>query len=95
VTDFVFAHGAGGILAACVGVVPCPISAKLSVGRTTVAMTKPELVGGNELGYVLFSPTSQGRALLTRAAGNQLGVRVQLSYGTNVASGQIALVQFS
>lgn len=94
VTDFVFAHGAGGILAACVGVVPCRIGAKLSVGRTTLATTKPELVGGNELGYVLFSPTPQGRALLVRAAGNQLGVRVQLTYGTAVASGQIALVQF-
>jgi hypothetical protein len=95
VTDFVFARGAGGILAGCVGVVPCPISAKLSIGRTTIATTKPELVGGNELGYVLFSLTRQGRSLLTHAAGNQLGVRLQLTSGTSAASGQIALVQFS
>jgi hypothetical protein len=94
ITDFVSTRGAGGILAACVGVVPCFISAKLSVGRTTVAITNPELVGGNELGYVLFSPSPQGRTLLARATGNQLGVHVRLTYGTFTASGQIALVQF-
>jgi hypothetical protein len=94
VTDFVYSRGAGGILAGCVGVAPCSVSARLSVGRTTIATTKPELVGGNELGYLLFSLSAKGRSLLARAAGNQLGVRVKLTSGPNAASGQIALVQF-
>ena len=94
-TDFVYARGAGGILAACTGVAPCSISARLTVGRTTIASTRPELVGGDELGYLIFSLTSGGRSMLTHASGNQLGMHLELSDGSSVASGSIALVQFS
>ena len=95
VTDFVFSRGAGGILAGCASVAPCRIVASLSVGRTTIAVTGPELIGGNELGYLMFSLTPRGRALLTGASGNQLGARLELRYGTNFAAAGIALVQFS
>jgi hypothetical protein len=93
-TDFVFAQGAGGILAACTSVTPCQIAAALTVGRTTIASTRPELVGGSELGYLFFSLTAQGRSLLTHAAGNQLAANVVLSLGSTVARARIALVQF-
>jgi hypothetical protein len=95
VTDFVFAHGAGGILAGCATAGPCPISAKVAIGRTRIATTGPELVGGGELGYVYFSLTPRGRAMLSRASGNQLGVRVTLSSAGIVATGRIALVGFN
>lgn len=95
VTDFVFAHGAGGILTGCATAAPCPISATLSVGRTQIATTGPELVGGGELGYVYFTLTSQGRTLLARASGNQLGAKLTLTSGASVATAHIALVQFS
>jgi Domain of unknown function (DUF1906) len=94
-TDFVFSRGAGGILAGCATAAPCPISATLSIGRTQIAKTGPELVGGGELGYLFFSLTSKGRALLAAASGNQLGVTVTLSSGGAVALARIALVQFS
>jgi hypothetical protein len=94
VTDFVFARGAGGILTGCLTLSPCRVSATLSVGRTRIATTGPELVGGNELGYVIFTLTSQGRAMLARAPGNQLGARVTLRYGDSIATGTIALVRF-
>ena len=94
-TDFVYSHGAGGILAGCATAAPCPISATLSVGRTQIAQTGPELVGGGELGYLFFSLTSKGRALLAAASGNQLGATVTLSSGNAVALAHIALVQFS
>ncbi len=94
-TAFVFAHGAGGILAACDGVVPCKISATVSVGRTKIAASGPESVGGDELGYLIFSLTAKGRQMLDLAAGNQLGARVALTDGTSAASANIALVQFS
>ena len=93
-TDFVFARGAGGILAGCATAAPCPISATLSVGRSQIATTGPEIVGGGELGYIFFSLTPQGRRLLARAAGNQLGATLTLGSGNAVALGQIALVQF-
>jgi hypothetical protein len=94
VTDFVFARGSGGILAACSAVYACPISAALTVGRTTIAVTRPEAIGGNELGYLFFSLTAQGRTLLTHAPGNQLGASLLLRSGTSVARARIALVQF-
>jgi Domain of unknown function (DUF1906) len=95
VTDFVFARGAGGILASCVTVAPCRVAATLSVGRTTIAATGSELLGGNELGYLIFSLTPHGRALLARSSGNQLGAKLTLRYGTGAATANIALVQFS
>jgi hypothetical protein len=94
-TDFVFVRGAGGILTSCSAVYACQVSATLSVGRTTIASTRPELVNGLELGYVLFSLSSQGRQLLARAAGNQLGANLVLRSGTSVARARITLVQFS
>jgi hypothetical protein len=94
VTDFVFTRGAGGILAGCLTLSPCRVSATLSVGRTRIATTGPELVGGDELGYVIFSLTSRGRAMLAHAPGNQLGARLTLRYGDSIATGTIALVQF-
>jgi glycoside hydrolase-like protein len=94
-TDFVYSRGAGGILAGCATAAPCPISATLSVGRAQIAKTGPELVGGGELGYLFFSLTPKGRALLAGAAGNQLGVTVTLSSGSAVALARITLVQFS
>ena len=95
VTDFVFKWGSGGILAGCPTAAPCRIQATLSVGRVTIATTRPELVGGSELGYVFFSLTSQGRALLTAAAGNQLGAKLSLNSGGGTATARIALVQFN
>jgi hypothetical protein len=95
VTDFVFAYGAGGILTACVTVAPCRVAATLSVGRTTIAATGPELVGGNELGYLIFSLSARGRAMLAGSAGNQLGAKLTLRDATGVVTANIALVQFS
>jgi hypothetical protein len=94
-TDFVYARGAGGILTGCSAVYACQVSATLSVGRTTIASTRPELVNGRELGYVLFSLTAQGRQLLSHAPGNQLGANLVLRYGSSVARARITLVQFS
>ncbi|HUE25196.1 MAG TPA: DUF1906 domain-containing protein, partial [Solirubrobacteraceae bacterium] len=94
-TDFVYAHGSGGILAGCGTAAPCPIAATLSVGRTQIAATRPEIVGGGELGYLFFSLTAKGRSMLTRAVTNQLGVTLTISSGSSVATARIALVQFS
>jgi hypothetical protein len=94
-TDFVPGGGLGGILASCSTPTTCHVAATLSVGNTTIATTGPESIGGKEAGYVFFTLSSRGRALLAEALGNQLGVRVSLAAGTDVARGTIALVRFS
>ena len=43
-------------------------------GRTTVARTRPQLLGAGELGYLSFTVTSAGHKLLTKTKSNQLGV---------------------
>jgi hypothetical protein len=94
-TDFAPANGLGGILASCSTPTPCHVAATLSVGSTTIATTGTESIGGEEAGYVFFPLSAHGRALLAHAVGNQLGVRLSLAAGTDVARGTIALVRFS
>ncbi len=94
-TDFVSAHGAGGVLVGCSAVYPCQVSATLTAGPVTIASTHPELINGSELGYLLFSPTPAGRQLLDSARGNQLAANLVLKFGTSVARARITLVQFS
>ena len=93
-TDFVSSAGTGGLLAGCYSTTPCPVTAKLTAGGTTIASTGPEFVGAGELGYVIFSLTSAGQSLLAHASGNQLGVSATISSGSAVASGELALVRF-
>jgi hypothetical protein len=94
-SDFVYRHGAGGILVACSAVYACRISATLAEGRTTIAATRPEVVAGRELGYLFFSPTPAGRQLLAHVPGNQLGANLTLRFGSSVARARITLAQFS
>jgi hypothetical protein len=95
-TDFVNSSGVGGILADChAAVVPCPVNATISAGSTVIARTGREFIGAGDLGYVFFSLTSAGRSLLAHASGNQLGVSVKLTSGSQAAEGQLALVRFS
>jgi hypothetical protein len=94
-TDFVPWDGLGGILASCSTPTPCHVAATLSVGNKAIATTGSESIGGEEAGYVFFSLSSRGRALLAHAPGNQLGARVSLTGVTDAARGTIGLVRFS
>ncbi len=94
-TDFVSSTGVGGVLASCQSAQTCTVTTTLSVGGTVIGHTGPERVGANELGYLIFSLTSQGRSLLAHARGHQLGAHVTISQGATTASGDIALVPFS
>lgn len=93
-TDYVFEGGTGGILVSCSSDLPCAARTTLSVGKTTIARTGPEFVGAKQLGYLSFSLTPAGRAMLDRAPGNQLGARITVTNGHDTASGVITLVQF-
>lgn len=87
-------RGSGGVLARCSTASACWVTARLSVGRTTIASTGSQLVGGLELGYAFFSLNGRGRQLLSQAPGNQLGATLTLRSGTSVARARIALVQY-
>ncbi len=93
-TDFVSSGQVGGILAGCFGTAPCHPTTSISVGHTVIARTESEFLGANSLGYVSFSLTPQGHALLAGAKGNQLGAHVTMTDGANVARGVVALVGF-
>jgi Arylsulfotransferase (ASST) len=93
-TDFVSSGGVGGVLAQCPTTTPCHVSTTVSVGSTTIAKTGSELLGGREVGYLIFSLTSAGRSMLAHAHGNQLGAAVTISDGGSTARASVALVGF-
>lgn len=95
-TEFVFRRTGGGILAGCFAAAPCTVTATLSAGRTAIATSTPQSLGVNELGYIHFALTRHGRALMRRAKGNQLGVRVGLldSVSGARAAGRVVLINY-
>ena len=93
-TDFVSRGWVGGILSGCLGSTPCHPTMTLSVGHTVIARTGSEFLGADELGYLMFTLTPAGHALLARAPGNQLAARVAVRAGRSTASATIALVGF-
>ena len=95
VTHFVSRGWVGGILAGCAGGTPCHVTATLSVGSTVIAQTGSEFLGANELGYLFFTLTLAGHAMLASAPGNQLGAHITLAAGALTASADVALVSFS
>jgi hypothetical protein len=85
------------------------VTTEVSIGRTVIARAGRELIGAEELGYLIFSLTPRGRTLLANARGNQLGARVTVTQTTPSSGGgsvspipttvkataNIALVRFS
>ncbi len=94
VTDFVSSGWVGGILAGCFANAPCQVITTITAGRATLARTGPESLGANELGYLIFTLTPKGHAMLARAHGNQLGAHVTITDGSATANADIALVSF-
>lgn len=93
--DYVSLHGVGGILTTCRNTTVCHIATTLTVGNVVIARTGPETLGANELGYLIFSLTPRGRALLASATGNQLGAKLTLTGEGASATTRIVLVRFS
>ena len=93
-TDFVSNGRVGGILGACLSSTPCHVTTTLSVGRTLIARTGSEFLGANELGYLMFTLTPAGHALLTRAPGNQLAADLAVRAGSATSTATVALVRF-
>jgi len=93
-TDFVSNGWVGGILAGCLSSSPCHVTTTLTVGSTIIARTGSEFLGANELGYLMFTLTPAGHAMLVHAATNQLATHLVMHAGNAVATAEVALVQF-
>jgi hypothetical protein len=93
-TDFVSNGWVGGILASCTGVPVCSTATTLSVGSTVIARTGSEVIGQNEVSYLLFSLTPQGHAMLMRARGHHLTVGVTLTSAAGTATANVGLVPY-
>ncbi len=79
-TDFVSSGWSGGILAACVSATPCSATPSVSAGRgQLVSTSRPQTIGGHEVGYLSFRMTGAGHAMLRAVKGNQLGARVSVT----------------
>ena len=94
-TDFATESGAGSIVSVCYAAIRCYVRGSLSAQGKQIATIAERPLGANEVGYLPFQLTPAGKAKLARAAGNQLAVQVTLSNGSDVATGQIALVRYS
>ncbi len=93
-TDFVSHGWSGGILSACLAAAPCAATVKLTSAGKTIASSRSEQLGVNELGYLSFSLTAAGHKLITRAHGNQLAANLTIRNGATTASGRIVLASF-
>jgi hypothetical protein len=70
----------------------CAVTTTIKAGRTVIARTGAEPVGADGASVLFFRLTRRGTALLLRARGNRLPVRVTVR---DVASGQTASVPLS
>ncbi len=75
-TDFVSGGWAGGILAVCASTSPCRATITIAAAGRKIAITRPETLGVDELGYLPFVLTAAGHRAIAAAHGNQLAARL-------------------
>jgi hypothetical protein len=70
------------------------VSTTVTSGKTTLAKTGSEYVGGGDCGLVFFTLTSAGRSLVAHDHGNQLGATMVSTNGRDRATAQINIVRW-
>jgi hypothetical protein len=93
-TVFAYRGRSAALFAGCLAAAPCPVVATIRSGRTLVAQSPTETLGVDAFGYIGFTLTPQGRALLLKLSTNQLGARITLSDRTATTTGRIVLVSY-
>jgi hypothetical protein len=93
-TLFAYRAHSAALFAGCLATAPCPVLSTIRSGRTLVAQSSTETLGVDAFGYIGFTLTPQGRALLLRTTTNQLGARLTLSDGTATTTARIVLVSY-
>jgi hypothetical protein len=95
-SEFVSNGWLGGILAGCFATAPCPTGFKLVAAGRTIATAMPSSLGAGQLGYLFFSLTPRGHAMLKHSRGNQLAATLTITAGAGAgtATAQIVLSSF-
>lgn len=95
-TFFGLSSEVGGFPVGCYLPSTCHITAKLSVGRTTVAQTRPQTFRPGGTGTIYYRLTSAGRRLLARAHDGHLPVLITIKDASGAsASAYMALIPFT
>ncbi len=87
-TSFVSNGWVGGVLVVCAANTPCSAGVRVT-GRAgaVLATARTQSLGVGELGYLTFTMTNRGHALLEQSRGNQLGARVDVSASASTSGG--------
>lgn len=91
---FVSPSGIGGVFVGCASSQSCHDVVTVTAGKTVIAHSGSQFVGGQDLGQVFFPLSSTGKSMLAHAHGNQLPVTITVSNGSDQASAQTAIVHF-
>ena len=91
---FVSPRGTGGMPVGCFSAAACHVTTTISAGRTVLASTGSEQIPiGGGLAYFTMTPTA--RAMLARARGRRLAVRVTVRDATGLSAARsLALIPF-
>jgi hypothetical protein len=90
--DFVSNGWVGGILAVCTASAPCDASTRVTTrSGAVIATARAQTLGAGEIGYLWFTMTAKGHALLKASHGNQLGVRAAVTTAAPNAGGGVSV----
>jgi hypothetical protein len=78
-TEFVSHGWTGGVLVACPQPRPCTATPSVRVRGRAIAVSHPQTIGPEEVGYLSFQMTGAGHRLLMRTRGNQLGATISVT----------------
>jgi hypothetical protein len=93
---FVSRSGVGGVPAGCFTGKPCRVATTITAGRSVIARTGPQSIPAGGAGVLHYALSSGGRAMLARAAGHRLSVRVALRDASGItAANTLSLARFS
>ena len=93
-TSFVSDGWVGGVLVVCTARTPCTAGLRVTTADGRVLATaRTQTLGVGELGYLTFTMTNRGHALLQGNAGNQLAARVIVSTATVPSGGSAPSVK--
>ncbi len=87
-TSFVSDGWVGGVLVVCSASTPCTAGMRVTTpGGAVIATARTQTLGAGELGYLTFTMTNRGHALLQKSRGNQLGARVVVNASAPSSAG--------
>lgn len=87
-TSFVSDGWVGGVLVVCAARTACTAGLRVTTpDGGVIATARTQTLGVGELGYLTFTMTNRGHALLQRSAGNQLAARVVVSTAASDGGG--------